>query len=449
MLAIALCAIAFLSSMLFGFRSIVKGIIVVMAWGYAYGILRANVLASGSHFIFDAALVGLYISQWRTFFAPLPDPRSRATRTWVIILIAWPMLLAFLPFQTPLITLVGLRGNIFFLPVILLALRLTEAQMVKLGFGLAYLNLGAFAMATAEYFLGVTRFFPYSAVTQIIYASGDVAGYRYHRIPSTFSSAHAYAGTMVATIPVLFGSWFSKGLSRFQFLLTTAGLAAALLGILMASTRQHFVVALTLIMTATLSGKVKLAYRMIWVGLLAVAAILALTNERFQRFKSLADSETVAGRVAGSVNRNFFEILVEYPMGNGLGGGGTSIPYFLQSQLRRPVHMENEYSRILLEQGIPGLGLWIAFLLWTATRSKAFVPGEWQLGRKLMWMYYCVAFATAVIGVGMLTSIPSTFLMLLFTGWITVDTRQQLMPQGVRPAGFGRVPLNRSMAALR
>ena len=58
-------------------------------------------------------------------------------------------------------------------------------------------------------------------------------------------------------------------------------------------------------------------------------------NERWQRYKEL-DSQSVEDRISGSVNRSFLEVLVEYPMGNGLGGGGTSIPYFLASQVRNP-----------------------------------------------------------------------------------------------------------------
>ena len=55
-------------------------------------------------------------------------------------------------------------------------------------------------------------------------------------------------------------------------------------------------------------------------------------------------------------------------MGNGLGGGGTSMPYFLESQVRHPVQIENEYGRIMLEEGLPGLALWLGLILWTVTR---------------------------------------------------------------------------------
>ena len=59
-----------------------------------------------------------------------------------------------------------------------------------------------------------------------------------------------------------------------------------------------------------------------------------------------------------------------YPLGNGLGGGGTSVPYFLQDRIRNVVVMENEYARILLELGIPGLCMWGVFIGWIFTRAQ-------------------------------------------------------------------------------
>jgi hypothetical protein len=149
--------------------------------------------------------------------------------------------------------------------------------------------------------------------------------------------------------------------------------------------------------------------------MLAIAA-LALNNERFQRFKSL-NSELMIERVGGSVNRGFIEVLSEYPMGNGLGGGGTSTPYFLQGLIRNPIMIENEYGRILAEQGVIGLLLWISFISWCAFRRTPFTPHPWRTARRLLWFSYMFYFCNAAIGLGMLTAIPQTFLMLLGIGW--------------------------------
>jgi hypothetical protein len=105
-------------------------------------------------------------------------------------------------------------------------------------------------------------------------------------------------------------------------------------------------------------------------------------------------------------------------MGNGLGGGGTSMPSFLADQIRNPVSMESEYARILLEQGIVGLLIWLAFIVWFIICSWTTPVGPWQTAQKLVW-YCCVAYLlTGMIGTGMLTSIPQTMLMLLGMGWI-------------------------------
>src|SRR6202008_181902 len=116
--------------------------------------------------------------------------------------------------------------------------------------------------------------------------------------------------------------------------------------------------------------KIKTRQRVLFLVLVGAMVLAALSNVRFQRFKSLGDTEGVSERIAGSVNRGFWEILREYPMGNGMGGGGTSIPDFLEGEVRNPIGMENEYARILAEQGVVGLLLWFVFVVWFLLHSR-------------------------------------------------------------------------------
>jgi hypothetical protein len=162
----------------------------------------------------------------------------------------------------------------------------------------------------------------------------------------------------------------------------------------------------------------KPATRVVFVLLVAAAGIAAMSNIRFQRFKSLGDTEAVAERLAGSVNRGFWEILVQYPLGNGLGGGGSSMPHFLHAEIRNPIGLENEYARIACEQGVVGLLVWVCFIVWFLCRAPiAFQKTAWQNGRRLAWCLSLCNLATGLIGIGLLTSIPGTVLFLLNIGW--------------------------------
>src|SRR6202042_3203716 len=136
------------------------------------------------------------------------------------------------------------------------------------------------------------------------------------------------------------------------------------MGVLLSATRMNFVISAVLVLVAIWNGHMKVSRRAIFVLLVVTMVAVAVNNPRFQRFKSLSDTDAVQERIAGSVNRGFFDILIEYPMGNGLGGGGTNMPFFLQGRVRNPVAMENEYARILSEQGVIGLLLWVGFLGW-------------------------------------------------------------------------------------
>ena len=419
MLAVGICVACFAVAYLAGRRSLALGLLAVIGVGYAYGLLRANLRESASHFIFDAALIGLYMSQsWQ--FSPEERERTGPLRAWTAVLLVWPVLICLLPFQTLLVSLVGLRGNIFMLPALLLGARLRGKDLRLLAYGLAVFNVIALSFATAEYFLGVERFFPLSEVTRLIYASSDVAGYKYLRIPSTFVNSAVYAATMVISLPLLYAVWSQPSRSRLRWLILLLAIVASLAGVLMGASRLQFVVASVVIAAALLGGRARTWERLAWGVMILTLACVALTNERFQRFQSLSDTDMVADRIAGSVNRSFWEILAEHPMGNGLGGGGTSIPYFLQNQVKAPVVMENEYARILLEQGVVGLVLWVGFIAWALSRRTAFNTNLWQHGRRLAWFACACYFGTGLIGTGLLTAIPHSLLFFLLIGWITV-----------------------------
>lgn len=414
MTSIGLCLIAFTVTYWAGRRSLGQGLISLLFWGYFFGIIRANLLSTFIYFVFDAALVGFYLSQKGLFTGG--GKRVTALRMWCWILMSWPVIMMLVPFQPFMVSLVGLRGAILFLPMILAGSRLQSSDLRELNFGFAVLNLIALAFGGAEYFLGLQRFFPVNAATMLIYNSVDVAG-GFYRIPATFGTSHLYGGAMAASVPYLIAGW-EETESRAARWLTLGGIGAAMLGVLMSATRLNFVICCGLVMVTLLNGKMTRRNRVVISVLILIMAGVALRNARFQRFKSLSDTDFVQERVAGSVNRGFFEILFEYPMGNGLGGGGTNMPYFLANQVRNPVAMENEYARILLEQGVIGLLLWLSFVVWfVAQFKKVFTKGAWATGRRLVWCLSVIGLAVGAIGMGMLTAVPQTAIFLLGIGW--------------------------------
>jgi len=441
-LAIVVVAAAFGSTLWAGKRSLGAGLVVLFVWGYLFGILRANLATVFSHFLFDAALLGLYLGQKKAFSDPKDARRTATLRMWVAVLMLWPALLILMPFQPLLISLVGFRGCVFFLPLAVLGSRLRDSDNVKLCNGLTCLNLVALGFGVAEYFQGIEPFYPVNSVTIIMYVSKDVAG-GYFRIPGIFSSAHAYGGTMVASIPYLVGAW-SQAQTRRSSVFALIGIGTAFAGVLMSATRVNFVMAVIMVLVTIWFGRMKSSHRILFAVLIIGMAGMALNNERFQRFKSLGDTDSVEERISGSVNRGFFEILMEYPIGNGLGGGGTSMPYFLQNQVRNPIGMENEFARILCEQGVIGLMLWLGFLGWFISRApQVFAKGPWGTGRRMVWAMAILIFATGAIGTGVLTAIPGTAMLLLGMGWTSVPMRAEeggpmrflrLAKAGARPA---------------
>jgi hypothetical protein len=252
----------------------------------------------------------------------------------------------------------------------------------------------------------------------IIYPSAAVAGSQF-RIPSIFTGSHAYAGTMVMTLPILIGAWSAPGTSATRRLFLLLSIFASVLGIFAAASRIHIVV-LGLVMLATLfSGRISIQLRAVVLSLAAIIGIIVLSEARLQRIGTLQDSNYVSQRLGGSVNAGFLDLLVEYPFGNGLGGGGTSLPFFLENRVRHRVAMENEYARIMLEQTCIGLCIWIAFILWFVSRRFTALARTWDLTEELSWVAVVAYFGTAVIGIGLFTSIPQSMFLLLCAGSVT------------------------------
>ena len=437
MLSLAICFVVFASSVFCTRRSLVAGLASVLVVGYGYGIARSHLQESFAHFIFDAAVLGLYVAFVGKSLRETSRQDVRVLRLWMMLLIAWPTILLLVPWQDPLIQIVGLRGNAFLLPFLLLGGELDDQRARALAMVMAVLNVIALGFGGAEYVFGVERFVPYVAgVTDIVYDSTSIEGLRELRIPSVFTSSHAYGGTMVLTLPWIFGAWVDDRSTRRQHWLLVIGIVACLLGIFMSAARIPVVVLVSLVVVATIlltreARTVRVRCLPSWLVILVIVGGFVASDERLQRFKSLEDTEAVTTRVAGSVNMEFWEVMSVYPLGNGLGGGGTSIPYFWQDRIKEPVVLENEYARILLEQGMPGLALWIAFMGWLCGGwlfgwQGRVRYGHWYLGRHLLAVCAAAFFATGLIGIGLLTSIPGTSILLLGTGWIAVrPTRQE------------------------
>jgi hypothetical protein len=420
-MAIALCFAAFLVSFAAGRVSRVAGLVATIGIGYVYGIVRANVPETFSHFIFDAAVLGFYVTQFSHHFSAEQERKVGGLKAWVQLLALLPLILFFIPNQDWLVRLVGLRASIFLLPFLFIGAWLEPEERYKLALSLAGLNILALAFAVIQFFVGVEPFFPRNEVTYLIYKSRDLVGYTAYRIPSFFNNSHSYAGAITVTLPLLIGALIQKHKSVWAGKVLALALGATLLGIFLTGARSPVVIAGIIIVVATFSLRSRLGYAAGWLMILLAVGWIVSGEERLQRFTLLADTDAVVERLSGSVNMGFVEMARNYPFGNGLGGGGTSMPYWMQRQIHDPVVMENEYGRIMLEQGILGLAIWIAFLIWALAQYVRNDSDKWSLGRKLAWVTCATFLAAGVAGTGTFTAIPQTCLLLLLIGWMSAS----------------------------
>jgi hypothetical protein len=394
------------------------GFIAVIAVGYFNGVIRANYLGVFTTFMFDSAVLGLYIG-----FAMFEKKTSRSlwsgpTGRFTLFLIGWPTLLALIPVNDLLVQLVALRATAWYLPIMLIATRLNSADLTVLTRGLAVLNLVALAGGIYVYQNGVESLYPRNAITMLIYNSKDVGGNEYHRIPSIFLNSHAYGTSMLLSLPYLFGHLFGPRASVLDRGLAAAGAAAAISGILMCGARQPVVTLGIAILIAWAFTRFNPLVGLVSVAVVLAGVVVAATDERLQRAGSLENTNVVSERVEMSANASFFDLLAEYPFGAGMGSSvGTSVPYFLADRAPRQVGMENEYSRILVDQGWVGLGAWVVFLVWILSWPPALkLTSRWGLGAILMYALVLTNWATTFIGAGIMALIPGSVLLLTQMG---------------------------------
>jgi hypothetical protein len=439
-ISMTLCVIAFGACFYCGRRALWLGFVATMTVGYFYGIIRANLDDSYAHFFYDFGAMGYFLALLVNPKSSIQRYKLRRMMPWLLGLTAWPVLLLVAPTQNLLVQLVGLRGHIFFLPFLAVGAMIDDREVRKIALGLAILNCIALIFALGEIQFGVPLFYPFNAVDQLIYRSIDVVigGIGTYRIPSIFENSAAYGGNMAASVPLLIGGLVQerRGSRRRMFLYVA--LAASAIGVFLSASRTQAAMLLIIVLAITASGRVRNFPRFGWIAMIGFIALVILSSTRMQRFLTLDNSRFLKTRVMNSVNDGMIKLAEEYPMGNGLGGGGTSMPYFLQSQVRHPVEIENEYGRIMLEQGLPGLALWIWFIMWTLTRPLPRRSENWYLGRWLARVALGVTFAFATTGTGLLTSIPGTALVLFFAGWVAV-------PSVIRPK---KLPARKAATAV-
>jgi hypothetical protein len=367
------------------------------------------------HFIYDSAVIGFYLAILVSSAQLNPGIKWKKVWPWYLTLTAWPLFVALIPMQHYLVQLVGLRGNIFFLPMILIGLIMDSRCRSLFTYELAILNIVSFGFALAEYYLGVETFVPENEATFIVFNSNDVAGGN-KRIPSIFANAHSYAGTMVSTLPWLVGEIIVGKKFRIQNIVLILGVIFGLLGVFIAGPRSPVVILGLLVFLIVFSGRISFGLILFMSIIGVVVSYFVSQDERMQRFSELQDIESVMWRINGSLNMSFFDVLFDYPMGNGMGGGGTSLPGFAQGLLKQQVMLENEYARILLEQGLPGLLLWVGFIVWFFLQRIS-LDDSARLSKTLLWFLTAIYFSTAWIGVGLMTSVPHTTLLFLGLGY--------------------------------
>ncbi len=420
-IGLVLTALCTLSVFVLARRSPGHAMGVLLLVGANIGYIRAHYATSLTMFLFDIGCVSFYAGALLS-----PQMRARlhniggALPHWFFWLCAWPALLLLVPTQPFLVRLVGFRDAIFYLPFLLVGYVLTPEDRRQLAKWLAVIVLLALGEAWLEVHFGLAALFPPIPVDFLILAAHDVhVGHHLtYRIPAFFVAAAVYGEFCVLSVPFLVAAVVDKQRSAKMRLLALLALTASLLGVLYCASRSDFLIMAGLLFTALLVARMPVHFKVMLALLALAGGLLMLRTPRFQRSLTLQNTAADQRRVQFSVNQSFIALLEKYPMGNGLGGGGSNMPSFLQHAVRHRVTLENEYARIMLEQGIPGLILWCAFLLYFFLRGQPFKVRREKAANTLAYACCAALILQAMLGLGLYETTPSAAFLFLLMGWL-------------------------------
>jgi hypothetical protein len=413
-MSLGLLLLALSSCYLAGRRSLTAGVSIVLTFGYLNGWIRANYLSIYTTLMFDGAVFGFYCGILPVLLKRSSRERPRL-RKWFLCLLIWPTLLLAIPVHDPLIQLLGWRAEVWVLPMLLVGACLQPRDLYRLANSVAVLNLVALSAGVFLYFRGIEALYPRNSITELMFRSNDVAG-GHSRIPSTFLSAHAYGGAMLQSLPILLAGLQQSLVERGPQWLIIGGAAASVAGLLLCGAKLPM--ALLILASLVCWYRSGLSMR----GLLATLAVfgvvlaIAATNPRLQRFFDLRDPDLLVGRLYASNNEGTWELLTNYPLGAGMGAGAPSIPYFLIDRAPVVPLSENEFTRISMDLGWPGLGLWLAFLFWLLFTAERPAKRNLRWQQTVCYGFVTAAWCSAFIGLGLLVAIPANVFLLLEMG---------------------------------
>ena len=249
-----------------------------------------------------SALIGSTLALITRRDTPIQRFKMRRLMPWVLALAGWPLLVMLMPLQPFLIQLVGLRGQIFFVPFILVGAMLDANEMRKIAIGIAGPEPDRTAVRDGRDPVRRDAFLSdecgRSDHLQQYGCRGDRPDRRCFRIPATFVQAASYGGVMALTLPLLLGTMVQESRRgwRRNLLLIAVGVSA--LGVFLSASRSHATLLFVLGIAATLSGRAKNFPWFGWIALLAVVAILVAVSPRMQRFVTLENTRLHEERVS-------------------------------------------------------------------------------------------------------------------------------------------------------
>jgi hypothetical protein len=353
----------FLANMLF---------LVAMVIGFIHGWLKMKYRMGWITFAYDApmllALV-LVLFQLKRGDPLFPDCKVSSS---LKLLLGFAALYAVLPFGVPmLVSLAALRGWCFAPLMMLLGYHLVRSVRQMEIFVFMVLLLGTGTAIYGSFFQSVEEI---KAMMELdpelefrlrntFYATKS--GVSEFRRFSTYVTAAVFGGTMAicTTIAVSWLMMPKAGWIQRIVLLGCGGMCAY--AMLLTGSRTSLVLTILGVVLGGVFRKGGLKLMVVPAGLLGLLLIglLISGSSRLERFSTLLNPDEVLGRVA-IVVRPAFSLLVEYPIGGGLGRSAHGIPAVLLSRIDRfdIRTTDGDIGRIISDMGICGLVVYLVML---------------------------------------------------------------------------------------